>query len=128
MAYDENLADRVRALLEAEAGFSERKVFGGIAFMLDGDMCCGVVDSELMLRLGPDGADTALEHPTNGAPTSPERSSTASSTKNSPCGVGVDGFPDDRREGPHETAGPIDEHASQGRPHDVPPVGRDRAS
>jgi len=63
MAYDENLADRVRALLEAESGFSERRMFGGIAFMLDGHMCCGVVDSDLMLRLGPDGADAALEHP-----------------------------------------------------------------
>jgi TfoX/Sxy family transcriptional regulator of competence genes len=63
MAYDENLADRVRALLEAEAGFSERKMFGGIAFMLDGHMCCGVVGSELMLRLGTDGSETALEHP-----------------------------------------------------------------
>ena len=31
--------------------------------MLDGHMCCGVVGSDLMLRLGPDGADTALEHP-----------------------------------------------------------------
>lgn len=62
MAYDVNLADRVRALLEAEAGFSERKMFGGIAFMLDGHMCCGVVGSDLMLRLGPHGADTALEH------------------------------------------------------------------
>ena len=36
MAYDEKLADRVRALLEAEEGFSERKMFGGIAFMLGG--------------------------------------------------------------------------------------------
>ena len=63
MAYDENLADRVRAFLEAEAGFGERRMFGGIAFMLDGHMCCGVVDSDLMLRLGPDGADAALEHP-----------------------------------------------------------------
>ncbi len=62
MAYDEKLADRVRALLEAEPGFSERKMFGGIAFMLDGHMCCGVVAGDLMLRLGPDGADAALEH------------------------------------------------------------------
>ncbi len=62
MAYDENLADRVRALLEADAGFSERKMFGGIAFMLAGHMCCGVVADDLMLRLGPDGADSALEH------------------------------------------------------------------
>jgi len=63
MAYDESLADRVRTLLEADAGFTERKMFGGIAFMLDGHMCCGVVDNDLMLRLGPDGADTALERP-----------------------------------------------------------------
>ena len=62
MAYDEKLADRVRALLEAEPGFSERKMFGGIAFMLAGHMCCGVVAGDLMLRLGPDGADAALEH------------------------------------------------------------------
>ena len=63
MAYDENLAARVRALLETDAGFSERKMFGGIAFMLDGHMCCGVVDRDLMLRLGTDCADTARERP-----------------------------------------------------------------
>ena len=63
MAYDEKLADRVRTLLEAEEGFSERKMFGGIAFMLGGHMCCGVVDSDLMLRLGPDGAEAALDRP-----------------------------------------------------------------
>ena len=63
MAYDENLADRVRELLAGEAGFSERKMFGGLAFVLDGHMCCGVVGDDLMLRLGPDGADAALEGP-----------------------------------------------------------------
>jgi len=63
VAYDEDLADRVRTLLEADEAFSERKMFGGIAFMLDGHMCCGVVGSDLMLRLGPDGTDAALEHP-----------------------------------------------------------------
>jgi TfoX/Sxy family transcriptional regulator of competence genes len=63
MAYDEDLADRVRALHETEAGFSERKMFGGVAFMLEAHMCCGVVDGDLMLRLGPDGADAALERP-----------------------------------------------------------------
>lgn len=61
MAYDENLADRVRHVLVNEAGLSERKMFGGLAFMLDGHMCCGVVGDELMLRLGPEGADAALE-------------------------------------------------------------------
>jgi len=63
VAYNEDIADRIRALLETEIGFSERKMFGGIAFMLHGNMCCGVVESDLMLRLGPDGADLALEHP-----------------------------------------------------------------
>jgi hypothetical protein len=63
VAYDEKLADRVREVLAADAGFSERKMFGGVAFMLDGNMCCGVVGEELMLRLGPVGAAAALERP-----------------------------------------------------------------
>jgi TfoX/Sxy family transcriptional regulator of competence genes len=63
MAYDEHLAERVRALLGGEEGLTERKMFGGLAFMLDGNMACGIVRDELMLRLGPEGADTALERP-----------------------------------------------------------------
>jgi len=63
VAYDEQLADRVRDILAADPGLSERKMFGGIAFMLDGNMCCGVVGSDLMVRLGPDGADAALVRP-----------------------------------------------------------------
>ncbi len=63
MAYDDALADRVRDVLAHELGLTERKMFGGLAFMLDGHMCCGVVGSDLMLRLGPDGADDALERP-----------------------------------------------------------------
>jgi len=38
-------------------------MFGGICFLLSGNMCCGVTTSELMLRLGPDGAASALEEP-----------------------------------------------------------------
>lgn len=60
MAYDENLADRVRRVLLGEAVLSERKMFGGLAFMLGGHMCCGVVGDKLMLRLGPEGAEAAL--------------------------------------------------------------------
>lgn len=60
MAYDEQLADRVRAALADRGGVSERKMFGGLAFMVDGHMACGIVGGELMLRLGPDGADAAL--------------------------------------------------------------------
>jgi TfoX/Sxy family transcriptional regulator of competence genes len=63
MAYDEKLADRIRDILRPDPGYSERKMFGGIAFMLDRHMCCGVVDDDLMLRLGPDGADAALDQP-----------------------------------------------------------------
>ena len=62
MAYDGALADRVRDILVADPGLTERKMFGGIAFMLDGHMCCGVVGDRLMLRLG-DGADAALARP-----------------------------------------------------------------
>jgi TfoX/Sxy family transcriptional regulator of competence genes len=60
MAYDETLADRVRALLAGEQELEERKMFGGLAFMLGGHMCCGVIGDELIVRLGPEGADAAL--------------------------------------------------------------------
>jgi TfoX/Sxy family transcriptional regulator of competence genes len=63
MAYDELLAERVRDVLLGDPGLSERKMFGGLAFMLDGHMCCGIVGSELMLRLGAEGADAALAQP-----------------------------------------------------------------
>jgi TfoX/Sxy family transcriptional regulator of competence genes len=63
VAYDERLADRVRTILAAESALSERKMFGGLAFMLDGNMCCGIVADRLMLRLGADLAQSALERP-----------------------------------------------------------------
>ncbi|MCA9021853.1 MAG: TfoX/Sxy family protein, partial [Planctomycetaceae bacterium] len=59
MAYDEDLAQRVRLLLKRRKGFSERKMFGGICFMLHGNMCCGVTRERLMLRLGEQGAHKA---------------------------------------------------------------------
>jgi len=61
MAYDEALAGRVRALLAERDDVSERKMFGGIAFMAHGNMCCGVSGEDLMVRLGEDGADAALD-------------------------------------------------------------------
>jgi len=63
MAYDESIADRVRDVLAPEPGLTERKMFGGLAFMLDGHMCCGIAGDDLMLRLGVDGADAALARP-----------------------------------------------------------------
>jgi TfoX/Sxy family transcriptional regulator of competence genes len=62
MAFDEALADRVRDALAARSELSERRMFGGIAFMLAGNMCCGVIGEDLMVRLGPDG-ERALAEP-----------------------------------------------------------------
>lgn len=63
MAYDEDLAQRVRLLMKRRKGFSERKMFGGICFMLHGNMCCGVTRDRLMLRLGEKNAQKALQEP-----------------------------------------------------------------
>ena len=60
MAYDEELADRVRDALAPRSGLSERKMFGGIAFMLDGNMAVGIVGTDLMVRLEPEEAQRAL--------------------------------------------------------------------
>ena len=62
MAYSEVLADRIRETLGDRAELSERKMFGGIAFMLGGHVACGVIGEELLVRLGPDG-ERALAEP-----------------------------------------------------------------
>ena len=63
MAYDEGLAQRVREVLVDQAGVVEKKMFGGLAFMLQGHMCCGVLQEELMVRVGPDQYEAALHKP-----------------------------------------------------------------
>jgi hypothetical protein len=60
VAYDEDLADRVRAVLPSGDVVTERQMFGGLAFMLGGHMFCGVVKDALMARLGPEDAGRAL--------------------------------------------------------------------
>jgi TfoX/Sxy family transcriptional regulator of competence genes len=60
MAYDEQLADRVRELLSPRADVAERKMFGGIAFMVAGNMACGVLDEDLIVRLEKDESEKAL--------------------------------------------------------------------
>jgi hypothetical protein len=60
MAYDESLADRVRAVLARRTDVTERRMFGGLTFMVAGHMCCGVHGTALILRLGPAGATEAL--------------------------------------------------------------------
>ncbi len=64
MAYDEDLANRVRELLAAEAGVTEQRMFGGLAFMIDGHMSVSVSgQSGLMLRCDPAETDALLRKP-----------------------------------------------------------------
>ena len=63
MAYDEALAERVRSALPGEPGLVEKKMFGGIAFMVGGNLAVGVRDTDLMVRVGPEGVDEALAQP-----------------------------------------------------------------
>lgn len=63
MPYDEQLAERVRRVLANEKRLTEKKMFGGLSFMLRGNMCCGIVKNDLMVRVGPDRYDDALSEP-----------------------------------------------------------------
>jgi TfoX/Sxy family transcriptional regulator of competence genes len=63
MPYDEGLAQRIREVFEERSDVSEKRMFGGVAFLLHGNMCCGVVRSELMVRVGPDAYDDSLTQP-----------------------------------------------------------------
>src|SRR5688572_4046264 len=63
MAFNETLAQRIRDALKAHRGVSERKMFGGLAFMLNGNMCCGILGDELMVRVGDAGYENALKRP-----------------------------------------------------------------
>jgi TfoX/Sxy family transcriptional regulator of competence genes len=60
MAFDAQLADRVRKVLARRKGFSEKRMFGGVGFLLNDNMCCGVLRSDLILRVGVDAAEGAL--------------------------------------------------------------------
>ena len=63
MAYNQGLADDVRANLGHRADLSEREMFGGIAFLLNGNMAVGVSGNELMVRVGKDAHDDAVSRP-----------------------------------------------------------------
>jgi TfoX/Sxy family transcriptional regulator of competence genes len=63
MAYDEKLADRVRKRIGKQAGLTEKKMFGGVGFLIRGNMCCGVRGDELIVRFDPDETDEALAKP-----------------------------------------------------------------
>jgi len=63
MAYDEQLADRVRKKLAHLPDVEERAMMGGLTFMVDGKMCVGIIKDELMCRIDPTDQETALERP-----------------------------------------------------------------
>jgi hypothetical protein len=63
MAFDDGLAERIRAHLGDDPGVAERKMFGGLCFLVDGNMCCGIIGSDLMVRVGADAYDAALSEP-----------------------------------------------------------------
>src|SRR5262245_36432724 len=63
MAYDEALAARIRAQLETTRGVVEKKMFGGVAFLVNGNMSVGVHKDELIVRIPPEETDEALKKP-----------------------------------------------------------------
>lgn len=63
MAYDEGLAERIREQLQGNLYITEKKMFGGLCFLHDGNMLCGIIKDELMLRTGPELYATLLAKP-----------------------------------------------------------------
>jgi hypothetical protein len=60
MAYDEGLAQRVREEVSELPGYVEKKMFGGVGFMLRGNIACGVNGTDLIVRVGPERYESAL--------------------------------------------------------------------
>ena len=63
MAYDEGVVQRLREFFAGRIDVVEKKMFGGVAFMVCGNMCCGVVGEELMARVGPEQYEKAVKEP-----------------------------------------------------------------
>lgn len=63
MAYDEGLAQRIRELIGNHPAIAEKKMFGGVGFIIRGHLACGVNGHDLIVRVGPDEHATALAHP-----------------------------------------------------------------
>jgi TfoX/Sxy family transcriptional regulator of competence genes len=89
VAYDEGLAERIRATSGDTPSLRERQMFGGLAFLHHGNMAFGIVGDELMVRVGPDAWADALQ-----LPHAREMDFTGRSMKGMVY-VGVDGFAED---------------------------------
>ena len=60
MAFDESLAARIRGILAQRKGVEEKRMFGGVGFLLHGHMCVGVWKDSLVARLGPEQGEAAM--------------------------------------------------------------------
>lgn len=63
MAYDEGLAERIRETLDEQPNLVEKKMFGGVGFMLQGNMACGVHKDMLIVRVGPERYEGTMSYP-----------------------------------------------------------------
>jgi TfoX/Sxy family transcriptional regulator of competence genes len=63
MAYDEGLAERIRGILSEHRAISEKRMFGGVAFMVESRMFVGIVKEDLMVRVGPEAHDALVRAP-----------------------------------------------------------------
>lgn len=63
MAYDQELASRIRRTLKGTRGLDEKKMFGGVGFLVNGNMACGVHKDSLIARIKPDTTAAALKLP-----------------------------------------------------------------
>ena len=63
MAYSEELAQRIRDVIGGRDGVTERKMFGGIAWMVDGNMACGTMGENLLVRMDRDDTERILAEP-----------------------------------------------------------------
>lgn len=63
MAYDEGLAERLRVRLDDVHGVAERRMFGGLAFLTYGNLTVGVFGDDMIVRVGPDAQEAALQRP-----------------------------------------------------------------
>jgi len=63
MPYDEQLADRIQDILAGQPGLEAKKMFGGVGYLVQGNMACGVHKDMLIVRVGPDAFEESMEHP-----------------------------------------------------------------
>ena len=63
MGYDEQTAERVRRILSRRRDVVEKRMVGGLSFMVNGGMCCGVTGTALMVRVGREGYEQAVAQP-----------------------------------------------------------------